>query len=290
MNMLRFDKNQLKHTCMGILLILIITNLVAGCMHSDNSPSQKEIQTLASVDLSGTWTMSNEIKKYKVDTGEYLLSTFIEHEYLLDDTDIGVGYAECRRYGGILNYGVKTDDHFYMNTQDNGFALQDDGTLQMESAYTYPWDPEYNYESIQTLTKVSDDIQLDYGTFILNGPIAKEEYAHVCRWTAHSNIGKNRTVAIIAPFGDDDMSFQFNIVDDIAAGAYTYSRFVGNRPFTIDVSSFATEFQSAINSNTLAPDDVSVTFIELTDFRMSGVFSFTGQDEGSYSGEFEIMF
>lgn len=277
-------------------LVLVLLLLISGCIHNDsnpppgnNPPPVDNNTSLKDVDLSGTWQMVTEVQQFKTSTEEYLQSSFYEEKYFLDDTVVGVEYSVCRVYGGIPVYGIKTDKHFYMNVSDDGFVLQDDGTLMRSRSYTNSWEPGFNFVAIETLTKISDNLLLDSGTFIFNGPVAITEHAHVCRRKTDYSVGIQWAVNIQVPYDDDYLTFNIEIRDAITAGTYTYARRWDATPVQIEVYSNATAFWNIVGTNTIGARDVSVTIIEVTDLRLSGTFSFTGQDDGSYSGEFEVF-
>jgi hypothetical protein len=271
------------------LFFLSSTVMVSGCSNSSDSGLDTQ-NSLNSIDLTGTWIVENETETYKTDTGEYLSSDFVRFKYVLEETNIGVKYDRCWEYGATSPYGIKAEYHFYMNPSDNGFSLQDDGSLKRITEFERDYQPGFNFRSIENLTKISDQVSVDNGTFVLNGPIANAEYDHVCLWQAHSNIGDSRTIEILTPFDNDSLSLRFDFQGDITPGTYQYTNYYDPSPVTIDISSNSDAFWAQVDSNILAASNVEVVIIESNNTKISGTYTLTGQDAGMYSGEFEMIF
>lgn len=252
--------------------------------------SDEQAAGIQGLDLSGTWLMAAETRMSKIETGEYLSSDFTKFRYILEDTDNGVRYDRCWTYGDALApYGIKTETRFYMDVTKEGFKLQSDGSLQQSWTYELERRPGLSFTSIETLVKLSDDVEFDGGTFVLNGPISLEEYSHVCVWHTYSSIGNRRTIEILTPYDDDYASLNFRLIGDVAEGVYEYATYNSAKEVEINVSSSATKFWEQVGSNGLFPSDVAVNILESTSDRMSGSFSFIGQDSGQYDGQFEIF-
>lgn len=267
---------------------LFLAFIISGCSSNSESDTQN---SLSNIDLTGTWVIENEIETFKTDTGEYLSSEFTRFKYVLEETDIGVKYDRCWEYGGASSpYGIKTEYNFYMNPSDNGFSLQDDGSLQQITEFERSSEPGFNFRSTATLTKVSNQVSVDNGTFVLNGPISNTEYSHICLWEGYRNIGGRHQISINTPFDSDSLSLSLSFQGNITPGTYQYTNYNDASQITIDVTSNADLFWTQINSNILAPKNVEITIIESTTSKISGTYTFTGQDEGMYSGEFEMIF
>jgi len=274
----------MKYLVLGLAVISLV-----GCKGSNDGGTDVEDPSIKDINLTGTWLMSNEIERYKKSTDEYLSSTYISESYLLEETDKGVKYSSCNRYSGIPNYGIKTEEHFYLSPIENGFRLNGDGVLEQRSEYENEWEPDFYYKSILNLTEISESNIIDNGTLIVNGPVSIEEHNHICVWEVSYSIGNKRTLEIMAPFGDSYISFRLDIYDEIVAGLFEYSGPNSESLVRVDLSSSASSYWDVVGSNTLSPSDVSLNLIEYNDTKISGVFSFTGQDGGSYSGEFEAF-
>lgn len=284
-----------------VVLMVLLSAALVGCSSGGSSsgggspeavPDEPEEQAdgVRTLDLSGTWLVTVETRMLKIETGEYLSSDFAKYRYFLEDTENGVRYEPCWTFGDFYApYGIKTEQHFYMELNKSGFELQSDGSLQQVSTYEREYAPGFSFTSIETLTKLSNSIEFDGGTIVLNGPITVEEHQHVCAWQVYSNIGVRRTIEISTPFDDDYISIRLTFFGDIVEGAYTYADYTSAKEVEIDVSSGARRFWEVTGSNGLFPTDVTVNIMESTSERLSGTYSFTGQDSNLYDGQFEVF-
>lgn len=171
----------------------------------------------------------------------------------MEDTDRGVKYSRCVDYGDAPHYGVKAEKHFYMSTSDNGYSLQADGSLVQTTYISYDYRPGFNYTSIATLRKESNDVSIDNGTFVINGPITNAEYNHVCLWHAYANIGDRTTTEILVPFDDDSLSLRLELQGEIFPGTYAYAQRYDESQVRLDVMSNSTLYWNLAGSNTLSP-------------------------------------
>jgi len=273
---------------MKYLLLLSISFILLGC-GSDQGISEEQPHSLQETDLTGTWVMTNEVRRTNVITGEYLSSEYFEYRYIMEENDNGVNFNKCWEYGGFkVLTGVKTSQHFYMFLAESGFALSSDGVLKQVSSLERSWEPDFNFESVKTLRKLSDGIEIDSGSFILNGPVSVEEYDHVCAWQVYSNVGSRRTLEIIVPYGSTHLSLHFLLIGEIPTGEYYYADSWEAESIIIDVLSNDSLFRDQRGTNTLSPDNVTINIVESNDEKMVGTFAFMGQDNGSYNGQFEI--
>ncbi|MCP4491826.1 MAG: hypothetical protein GY820_31645 [Gammaproteobacteria bacterium] len=278
---------------------LILSLSLLGCGSDDENgghiqaPSDSENFNFESLDMTGTWRMVNEERRIRIDTGEYISSQFVEFRYVFEDTDSGVKYNRCWEYGNFYSpHGVKTVEHFYMypgDPSDTGFTIQDKDTLKKVTTYENEWEPEFSFESIQTLTRISSDVEIDSGTFILNGPISIEEYNHTCTWQVSSNVGESRTLELLVPYDNGNINFHFRLIGEISVGSYYYNEYWESEKIYMDIGSTSDAFWNIVGSNILGAEDVTINIIESTDTKLSGTFSLLGQDDERYSGEFEIF-
>lgn len=277
---------------MRIMVLLFSLCLISGCSSDNSDVTKVEEIALTDIDLTGTWEFVTETRTTKISTGEYLQSDFYTGTMLFDDNENGVQFNECHDYGGAASYGIKTDKNLYLHIWDDGYKLLKDGRLQKISASENEYQPGFSFETITTLSKISEEILLDSGTLILNGPVSVEEYNHVCLSQYYSNIGVSKSVELFARYGDSYLSLRLDMVDEISAGQYQYEyRYNGiHKPLLLDVYSGASEFDAVVNSNTLSPGDVTINVSEISEERLMGSFDFIGQDDGSYSGEFEVVY
>ena len=270
----------------GLILVCI---LILGCGGSGGDSGKGE-ETIVDIEFSGTWIMRTEREAYSASVGEYISSTFFSETYVMEDTKQGVRYELCNYYGGIPGYGIKTDERFYLNSSENGFSINSEGVLEQMTDYTLSWEPEYRYRSIQNPVKKSDSISLDNGTLIIQGPVSVEEYTHVCIWSVSYSTGNRKSFEIMTPYDDSYISLRFDIYDEIGAGIYQYTNSTDSTQISIDIMSTSTSFGNITGNSSLFPSNVTIELIEYNDTKISGTFSFTGQDSANYSGEFEAYF
>ncbi len=257
---------------------------------SSNQEGKSEALSLNGTNLSGTWLFKEETRETKIATGEYLSSDFVESKYILEDTNSGVAFSECRRYGSIdIPYGIKTDQHFYMSTQESGFTLQFDGTLQQTTVYERDYNPGFSYKSIQTLTRLSDEVDVDNGTFVLRGPVSVEEYSHVCTFKSTSNIGNRRSYQLIIPYGNGSISFGLRLIGNVRVGTYVINDYYNENEVVIDIYSNAVLFEEIMNSGGVDYQNATVNFVVVNDDAVSGSFEIIDERGVEHTGEFEIL-
>ncbi|MDH5446261.1 MAG: hypothetical protein OEY52_11950 [Gammaproteobacteria bacterium] len=267
---------------------IIFSFTLIACNHSDDNSSEESV-SLKDIKISGTWLMSTERQLYKTSTNEYLSSTYISENYIFEDTDKGVKYSRCRNYGRIPLYGIKTDTRFYLNIMDNGFSLNNENVLEQITEYNNEWEPDFHYKSISKLTKITDTTLVDNGTLIVNGPVSLEEYNHICILAVSYSLGHSKIFEIMTPFDDDYISLRLDTYDKVTPGVFEYEERHQESLVKIDLHSNAQKYWNIVGSNTLAPSNATINLIEYSDTKISGSYSFTGLDNESYSGEFDII-
>jgi hypothetical protein len=277
---------------MRIMVLLFSLCLISGCSSDKSAVKKVDEIDLTDIDLTGTWEFITETRTTKISTGEYLQSDFYTGTMLFDDNENGVQFNECHDYGGAASYGIKTKKNLYLHIWDDGYKLLKGGRLQKISHSENEYQPGFSFETITTLSKISEEILLDSGALILNGAVSVEEYSHVCLSQYYSNIGVSKSLELFARYGDSYLSFRLDMMDEISAGQYQYEyRYNGShKPLLLDVYSGASEFDAVVNSNTLSPRDVTINVFEISEERLMGSFDFIGQDDSSYSGEFEVVY
>lgn len=268
--------------------VLFLILWLTGCGSSDSNVKEDKI-SLDGTNFTGTWSAIVETEIYMSETGEYQSSNYRKFYYLMKETLIGVTFSTCREYAENQPFGIKTDYHFYMNSGDSGFTLQNDGSLKQTSEFELESEPDLSYKRTEILKHISKDLIIDSGTQILNGPISNSEYNHVCVSQYYSNIGNNKIISIIVPFTNNNIEFYIDLQGEVSPGTYQYNNYLDYSDVSIDVFSNSDIFWNIIHTNTLSPSDVTVTLIESTSSKLSGTFNFTGQDQGIYSGEFEAF-
>jgi len=274
------------------LILLTSVILQVGCGSSNsNETLTRGSNDLESTNLSGTWSVLVETRTINKNSNEYLNSSYIEYDYVIEESDNIIGYDRCWEYGtDILDLAVKSNDLLYLNQSQPGFVLLENGDLEQTRLYESEFQPDVRFESITTLSKRSAEIELDNGTLVLRGPISKSEYQHVCLFQSHNNYEDYRVFEVITPFSDNSLSVRLVLDGDVNEGLYKYTNYGDVEEIEINVISNTAEFIDQAGANSLVPKNVSITVNEFTEEAFSGAFSFTGLDHEQYSGEFEILF
>ena len=279
----KMKRSYMKHI---LLLSLFFSLLGCGSGQSVNSETSNSLQE---TDLTGTWVMVNEIRRMNAITGEYLSSKYVEYRYVMEEKENGVVFNKCWDYGGgNESIGVKVNDYFYMDFSDVGLSLNNEGELKHVSSFEKSSEPDSTFQSVKTLRKISDNVQIDSGSYILNGPVSIEEYEHVCVWQVRSNVESTRTVQMIVPYGNTQITLHFWLIGSIQTGEYYYNDSSESEAIEIDIISNDRSFSDQVGTNSLWPQNVSINITESSDLKMTGTFAFIGQDNGSYNGQFEV--
>ncbi len=279
---------------MKFYAVFILITFLCGCelVDEDSSKSEGDISqslTLEDIDLSGTWLLTQERRETKLATNEYLSSDFSKSKYVFEDTDRGVIFSECNTYGDFYSpYGIKTALHFYMNIHDNGFELQSDGRLQQITVYEFEYNPGFSYEYILTLTKLSEEVEIDNGTLVIRGPLLVEEYSQVCVQESTSNIGNNRSFQLSVPYDDGYLSFNIGLIGNVSEGIHTYDGYYNEKEVGIHIYSNATLVEEKISAG-IDYKYVTVDVVVSNYDTLSGSFVIIDGNDIEHSGEFEIL-
>lgn len=285
----------MKFLCRGLIALLASVALSSCVLDKKSSQwvaaSQPNTPSIQDVNLTGTWKMTKAEDVYKDSTGEYLYTTYTEQTYVLADTADGVKYERCFEVGGRAPYGVKTATRFYMNVNDNGFTLVNPDQLVQYSQYTQDSNPGFTYKATTTLERISSDAVTDNGQLVLSGANANvNETNTVCYFYVYKNLGTDRHLEVIVPYDDETLAMTMDYSGDLKVGSYSYVQYNNNNQiYSFGVDSNSTAFETAVNSNTLAPSQASITITHTANSLLEGSFSFIGQDAENYTGSFSIQ-
>ena len=149
-------------------------------------------------------------------------------------------------------------------------------------------DIEYNKK--QSLVKLSSSVMTDQGSFALNGPVSMYEQNRVCLGRAYSSVSDIEYFHLYIPLEDIYVEFVAGFDTRPQPGVLTFDRQNPEETMVnrFDVFSNAESFVSTVGSNTLSPDNVELVITESSAEVLSGTFTFSGQDNQNYSGEFYI--
>lgn len=240
--------------------------------------------------LTGTWKYTITHENYSIETDEYLYTNYIESTLIITEESGEIKYSSCWEYGINDYIAIKTDSHL-SNINGYTFILNEDGSYSTEKDkgnINYPGISTEYYDTHLTLSKISDDVIIDKGLLVLNGPVAVTEYNHACLSHHYSNLFSENIYELTVPYDDRYLNFRLELASKPSEGAVVYSDFTSEDPVSdFFISSNATVFWETVNSNLLAPDTADFNFIESTDMILSGTYSFTVNSE-NYNGEFQI--
>lgn len=278
-----------------VLVCLILSLLVIGCDNNNDSGSDSEQNNAGStpgnISLPGTWRYTQVHRFFNDQTNEYLYTDYFESTLIFVDDENTIRYYDCWEYGSNGAVAIQTADYIYLNTGTTAFARTNDGSYitEEETNMTYPGMTGTYFNQHFELTKISDDVNIDSGMLILTGNISVSEYNHVCLLTHYSNTFDRIDYELIVPHDDLNLALKMDFTSTPIVGTYDYSN-IATSPQVIyfDVISNSTLFWDTINSNSLAPNPATINITASSDTLLNGTFSFTGQDNGDYSGEFQI--
>lgn len=272
-------------TIMKIIIISILISILTACGGGDSN------QNLES-DILGTWKHTQIHKYYDTATDKYLGSDFIETTLIFKEESGEIKYSPCWGLGinesPVINTGTQliTDygssfSKIFTKNIDGSYSTQEVKVLQASSS-TY-------YNQKLTLTKLSNEIIIDKGLLVLNGPVAVTEYNHACFVHHYSNVNDGRIYEIVIPYDDSFLSLSLTSISKPAVGPVTYTVTTsGTSPILLNILSPSTAFWNTVGSNILTTNTTNINIIESTDSILSGTFSFTTHDNLNYDGEFQM--
>lgn len=279
-------------------IVALLSCFLVACNSSDDSdPSTQPITplNLNDIDLTGMWVLNTHEDKIRSDNGDTASTSYRRQTYIFSDTPYGVEYNECAEYHipSETKTGAKTNNYFYFhinNIDEVGFSANSQNQLKREYSYTSEFDLEagFTFNLEQSLIRVNEHPALDQGNFILNGPITIAEYDHACLYEHYELTGNEYQVILAMPFDNYTINISIFFKGTIESGTFRYNNYFDAHEVSIDITSDANAFEEIVGSNTLSPEDVTINITEVTNSKIIGNFSFTGQDQGEYSGEFAI--
>ena len=266
-------------------ILLTITFLFLGCGGS-SSPDNK---TLMEADLSGTWLLEDYIDHYDTNTNSILYSESSQITYfLVDRLDGTVNISRCIKYDGV-NWDTVTKNinniNVFLGRAD--YVKKTDNSLVMNDTHI----PDPNFPNIELrvtsyFNRVSNNILLDSGDIILNGPISINENSHVC--VGHSTSNRLGTeverFSVSTPYQDGFLSIELLTQDPLTVKSYTFDKNVDGEINNFDI------FYGilGVGGNTLSPSTAIIDVTSNSGFGYDGSFSFIDNNNSSYTGSFEI--
>ena len=267
------------------IVITLFSIMLTACGGGD---SNQDID----LNVTGTWKHTQVHKYYNVASNEYLGSNFIEMSLIFKEELEGIKYYPC--WGNVGNgAGVGKTETQIITDVDSVFSKTFikgvDGSYSTQEVKNIPveGDDTVYYNQSFVLSKKSNEIIIDNGLLILNGPISVTEYNHACVVLHYSNIDDGKIYDIVIPYDDSILTLSLLTQLNPAVGPVTYTLATSSdSPIRLDISSQSTAFWNIVGSNTLSLGTTNINIIESTDSILSGTYSFTTNDNLNYDGEF----
>ena len=281
-----------KFICLFVALTLVGCNGSGGDSDTPETEEQnKETISLQEIDLSGTWLILREDDAFNKANDDYLSTKFHESRILINDTASGVEFSDCVRYGKSRpNVGVKSDTRLYLYFDNNGYEYID-GEFVRSWEEDDPYNDKIVWQKSVRLIKLSDNFELDSGSFSLSAPVEINENQHVCVEHNYSTISSRRFFAISIPTEDDIISFSIDYWGDIEAKTYEYdSDNYDNLIQNVYINDYENTFYNTTGEYYPYLTNGTVTFTEASEAGASGSFKAISQEGHEYSGAFEAIF
>ena len=144
--------------------------------------------------------------------------------------------------------------------------------------------------SFNWLSKISNDVIIDKGLFVLAGPVETSQFNHICLVRHYANDSLGKAYSLYVPYDDDSLVFDIGFLSKLMVGPITYIRNeVGATLLDINIYSSSTAFMNIVGSNTMQINAADLNIIESTESILSGTFSFIDINSSeNYSGEFQM--
>ena len=276
------------NNCSRIKLTIVITLFSIMLTACGGGDSNQDID----LNVTGTWKHTQVHKYYNVASNEYLGSNFIEMSLIFKEELEEIKYYPC--WGNVGNGAAvgKTETQIITDVDSvfsKTFIKGVDGSYSTQEVKNIPveGDDTVYYNQSFVLSKKSNEIIIDNGLLILNGPISVTEYNHACVVLHYSNIDDGKIYDIVIPYDDSILTLSLLTQLNPAVGPVTYTLATSSdSPIRLDISSQSTAFWNIVGSNTLSLGTTNINIIESTDSILSGTYSFTTNDNLNYDGEF----
>lgn len=261
--------------------------LLSAC--TDDSNVQDQINVLE-MDLSGTWLLVNETHYYNTDTKDYLYSNYYESTLIFQDNGRTVSYNRCYDYGVHTgSVAIKSETHFYLNINENGFTPQEDGSFYFElPVENDPYRPNLDIVRATSLSLISTEVLLDNGLLSITGPISANEDSQVCINQQYNNISDGESYDILIPYDNDYLYVSISSTQKLEVGTYEFTDDFQSFPiYSFSITSLANTFQTNVGHYFVLPATATIVITEATENSYTGTFEFI-YNENNYNGSFEI--
>lgn len=263
-----------------ILLVSLLSTLVA----CGGGGSGGQTSDLREMDLSGTWIERETRDVHLKETGEYLYTVTHDRTLVIRDDAMGTVVNQCLAHGHYSDqYVVKTEKYLFAGPL---YALRNSGMLEYQGSFVDDiFDDTLQYRNHYRLTRISEDVSIDFGTLSATGDFAIYEDSHVCVDTAFDSYQPYQFIELSSPYQDGHVRFYMHYRNDITPGVYSYADYNVSDEVYFSLSCSAADCPNPY------PEDVEVTFTNLSPERITGFFSFTDEygSQTEYTGEFDIF-
>jgi len=276
------------NNCSRIKLTIVITLFSIMLTACGGGDSNQNVES----NLTGTWKHTQIHKYYDAETDEYLGSNFIDVSLIFKEELGEIKYYACWGDGtngapvSKTDTQIITDDgsffsRIFTKNIDGSYSTQEVKNLQDGG------DDTTYYNQSFVLSKISNEIIIDKGLLVLNGPVSVAEYNHACVVRHYSNINDGAIYEIVIPYDDSTITLSLLTQSNPVVGPVNYTlASSSDSPIRLNISSQSTGFWNTVGSNTLTLETTSINIIESTDSILSGTYSFTTNDNLNYDGEF----
>ena len=277
------------------LVLISVVVILVGCGGSSSHHSSEEpvVESLESVDLTGTWEVKTETRYYNITTNDYVYSQFNTNRLIIQDSAPGVLFRRCElEFGPYSNYGVKVGNRLYLGLSEDGYDyLGGNQFRQVGVIQQNQWSSEYyklEYQYVVTLTKISDEVRDVAGALVLEAPWANTPDVRTCVSEYYASVGVKRTFFIQTVEGDNSLSFGISSESDFPVGTYQWEEYSQSNTEILDVSVEVPYelFESVTGSYYTRPKSGEVTISENSSDVLAGSFDLIDENGIEFKGSF----
>ena len=272
------------------LVGIVIVLLLGACNNNDSNDAPQSDITPADINFTGVWSYEAVEDTYITSTDELVYTEHRSVLIVMNDLPVGVRFDNCVLDEASGNYStaIKSDQNFYFEDFENGFKVVNATTLSRERVYDLTYIDNRHVHETATLRKVSDVARANQGTVSLTGGgFLDENTDEVCitRWHHPSDI--EGVINVTIPFEGSLLNIRMDYNNGMATGTYAQT---GGFNDVVDLSLDTYGWFDAINTNVIFPVSGTLTISTYDEQSMAGDFSFTTEDQSSYTGTFNVNF
>jgi hypothetical protein len=263
-----------------------------GCDNNKNDNSNTDAPqvqiTPADINFTGVWAYDSVQQTYISSTDELIYTENRSMHLVMNDLPVGVRYSRCMLNDTNYSSGVKTDKNLYLDDYDNGFKVIDSTNLVRDRTFDSLSETNRYIHEIATIHKLSNDMAVSQGTVTVSGGgFLDENTTEVCviRWHHPSDI--EGVINLEIPYNGNLMEIRMAYNNGMDVGSYTQT---ADSSDTVELSLGAWNWFDPINTNYIGPASGTLTISAYDEQQLEGDFSFTAQDQNTYTGTFAVDF